>query len=87
VEEKFQSSLSTVIPVTSSECNGRLGDYCGKFLKSDHGFQKMLVCEFLRCTLSELRERIKNPADYFIILAYKDEKGERIRHEMEKVRR
>ena len=54
---------------------------------SDHGFQKMTVCEFLRCTLSELRERIKNPADYFIILAYKGEKGERIRHEMEKVRR
>jgi len=54
-------------------------------LKSDYGFQKMIACEFLQCTLSELDERIKNPADYFTILAYKSEKGERIKAEMDKV--
>jgi hypothetical protein len=38
----------------------------------------MCVCEFLHCTLSELHERIKNPADYMTILAYLSEQGDRI---------
>jgi len=38
----------------------------------------MLACEFLHCTLTELRKRIENPADYFTILAYLSEQGERI---------
>ena len=47
----------------------------------------MTVCEFLHCTLSELRERIQNPADYMLILAYLKEKDERIRDEIEKAKR
>jgi len=55
-------------------------------LKTDYGFQRMMVCEFLHCTLSELRERIKNPADYALIVKYLYEKGERINDEIEKKR-
>lgn len=47
----------------------------------------MAVCEFLHCTLSELGDRIKNPADYFTILAYLNQKGERIRAEVERVKK
>jgi len=46
----------------------------------------MTVCEFLHCTLSELHNRILNPADYVTILAYLHQKGEKITAEAEKVR-
>jgi len=51
-------------------------------LRSDYGFQKMAVCEFLGCTLSELKERIKNPADYLTILHYMAERSDRIKSKM-----
>jgi len=38
----------------------------------------MCVCRFLNCTLTELKARITNPADYMTILAYLHEEGERI---------
>jgi hypothetical protein len=87
VEEKRKSSLSAIIPDALDWYIEGLGNLSGKFLKSDYGLQRMLVCEFLGCTLSELRERIKNPADYYLILAFLNEKGEAVRHEMEKVRK
>jgi len=45
---------------------------------SDYGYQKLCVCRFLNCTLTELKNRITNPADYMTILAYLSEEGERI---------
>lgn len=46
----------------------------------------MAVCEFLHCTLTELGERIKNPANYYTILAYLHQKGARIKAEGDKAR-
>jgi len=34
--------------------------------------------------MTELRTRVENPADYMTVLAYLNEKGQRINHEMEK---
>jgi len=47
----------------------------------------MLAAEFLGCTLSELPKRCENPADYYTILAFLNQKGERIRAEMDSAKK
>jgi hypothetical protein len=44
----------------------------------------MVACEFLGCTLSELPKRCENPADYYTILAFLSQKGEKINAAMPK---
>ena len=47
----------------------------------------MAVCEFLKCTLTELDPRIENPADYITILAYLVRKNELEREAVENVKK
>jgi len=58
-------------------------------LRTDYGFQKLMVCEFLRCTKSELEKRLRKGngyADYFLILAYLKTKAEKESEEMDRAK-
>ncbi len=58
-------------------------------MRTDYGFQKLMVCEFLHCTKSELEKRLRKGngyADYFQILAYLKIKAEKEANEVEQAK-